>query len=34
MTVAITRFDLSVADLREAAARTPDAKAVQRCRIG
>ena len=30
MTVAITRLDLSSADLREAAARTPDAKATRR----
>jgi hypothetical protein len=30
MTVAITRSDLSAADLREAAARTPDAKAARR----
>src|SRR4051812_34296849 len=30
MTVAITRLDLSPADLREAAARTPDAKAARR----
>src|SRR4051794_41886334 len=30
MTVAITRLDLSMADLREAAARTPDAKAARR----
>src|SRR3954463_9637409 len=30
MTVAITRLDLSMADLREAAAGTPDAKAARR----
>ncbi len=30
MTVAITRSDLSTADLREAAARTRDAKAARR----
>ena len=30
MTVAITRLGLSSADLREAAARTPDAKAARR----
>ena len=30
MTVAITRLDLSAADLREAAARTRDAKAARR----
>ena len=30
MTVAITRLDVSAADLREAAARTSDAKAARR----
>jgi transposase len=30
MTIAITRLDLSAADLREAAARTEDAKAARR----
>ena len=30
MAVAITRMDMSAADLREAAARTPDAKAARR----
>ena len=30
MTVAITRFDMSAADLRETAARTRDAKAARR----